>query len=275
MGIMISAVLMILLALAPWLPQFFPSYSFPDQFEVYRSLGIALLGLGLVAGGYLSYQQKLALKSLQSDAERLSKCASDSEAKIASKIQELEKIKERHQRIQSEGDRIMKELDELKLRNDELLTAYEDVKGQLETLKRQTKQQLTKATDQEVVNFLALLQRSGRFVDFIMDDVTKYADAQIGAAARVVHQGCAEVVREYFDIKPITQTSEGSTLTLEQNYDPKRYKLLGRVGGEPPYAGKLLHRGWLTETVRLPEQLDHLADTSAKGIIAPAEVELS
>src|SRR5690349_12560463 len=45
----------------------------------------------------------------------------------------------------------------------------------------------------EIVAFFALLQEKGRFVDFLMDDVTAYDDAQVGAAARVVHQGCREV----------------------------------------------------------------------------------
>jgi hypothetical protein len=37
----------------------------------------------------------------------------------------------------------------------------------------------------EVVAFVGLLQDKGRFVDFLMDDVALYNDAQVGAAARV------------------------------------------------------------------------------------------
>src|SRR4051812_9875585 len=37
---------------------------------------------------------------------------------------------------------------------------------------------------------LALLQRDGRLIDFLMEDVAPYADAQVGAAVRSVHAGC-------------------------------------------------------------------------------------
>src|SRR6187200_3053170 len=44
---------------------------------------------------------------------------------------------------------------------------------------------------------LALLQRDGRLVDFLMEDLTPYADAQIGAAVRDVHRGCREALDKY------------------------------------------------------------------------------
>ena len=37
---------------------------------------------------------------------------------------------------------------------------------------------------------LALLQREGRFVDFVRDSGEGASDADIGAAAREVHRGC-------------------------------------------------------------------------------------
>lgn len=124
----------------------------------------------------------------------------------------------------------------------------------------------------EAVNLLALLQQKGRFLDFVMDDVTRYPDAQIGAAARVVHQGCSSVVREYFEIKPVHDGAEGAPLTLSKDYDSHRYRLIGRVTGEPPFKGRVLHRGWLTAAVKLPERIDPRA---GGNVIAPAEVELS
>ena len=49
----------------------------------------------------------------------------------------------------------------------------------------------------EVVNFLAILQEQGRLVDFLMDDIKGYSDAQVGAAARVLHEGCRAVLLEH------------------------------------------------------------------------------
>jgi hypothetical protein len=40
------------------------------------------------------------------------------------------------------------------------------------------------------VQMLALLQREGRLVDFVLENLTTYSDAQIGASVRDVHAGC-------------------------------------------------------------------------------------
>lgn len=128
---------------------------------------------------------------------------------------------------------------------------------------------------EDAVQLLALLQQKGRFLDFVMDDVTKYPDAQIGAAARVVHQGCAHVVREYFDIQPVADGAEGGTVVLERNYDHHKFRLVGRVTGEAPYQGRIVHRGWLTASVRLPERVRAAADVKSYDVIAPAEIEVS
>ena len=127
----------------------------------------------------------------------------------------------------------------------------------------------------EAVGLLALLQEKGRFIDFVMDDVTLYSDAQVGAAARLVHQGCKSVVRDYFDVRPVHDGQEGTALTLGADYDTKNYRLLGRVSGEPPFTGRLLHRGWLTTAIKLPERPVPASEGPAAQLIAPAEVELS
>src|SRR5688500_12565958 len=53
---------------------------------------------------------------------------------------------------------------------------------------------LREASPDAALQLLSLLQREGRFVDFIEEDVANYADAQIGAAARVVHEGCRKAL---------------------------------------------------------------------------------
>ncbi len=124
----------------------------------------------------------------------------------------------------------------------------------------------------EIIAFFALLQEKGRFVDFVMDDVTAYDDAQVGAAARVVHQGCREVLRDHFKITPVSDAAEGSRVTVPAGYAPDEYRLLGKITGEPPFSGTLIHKGWKTDVVRLPR----IIKTDAQRLpgIAPAEVEL-
>jgi hypothetical protein len=122
----------------------------------------------------------------------------------------------------------------------------------------------------EIAAFLALLQEKGRLVDFLMEDVMAYDDAQVGAAARVVHQGCKEVLKEHFRITPVSVGEEGSKVTVPAGYAADEYRLIGKISGDPPFSGKLIHKGWKTDYVRLPR----LAKSSGIPAIAPAEVEL-
>src|SRR3954468_5570776 len=61
---------------------------------------------------------------------------------------------------------------------------------------------------------LGLLQREGRLIDFLQEDVTAFTDAQVGAAARVVHEGCRKVLREYLPVQPVVPQSEGDRVTV-------------------------------------------------------------
>jgi Domain of unknown function (DUF2760) len=126
--------------------------------------------------------------------------------------------------------------------------------------------------DAEIVHFLATLQEKGRLVDFLMDDINAYNDTQVGAAARVVHAGCKGVLHEHFKVNPIRPEQEGSTVQVPAGYSADEYRLIGKVAGAAPFSGVLVHRGWRTDTVRLPRLLRGAADRLPA--IAPAEVEL-
>ena len=125
-------------------------------------------------------------------------------------------------------------------------------------------------TDTAALQLLGLLQREARFVDFIQEDVAPYTDAEIGAAARVVHEGCRKVLREHFTLSPVCSEAEGSRITLQAGFDAAAVRLTGNVVGQPPFTGTLSHRGWLVTQVRLPQ----LTDIQAAKVIAQAEVEL-
>src|SRR5271165_2556408 len=43
------------------------------------------------------------------------------------------------------------------------------------------------------VQMLGLLQRDGRLIDFLAEDVAAYPDAQLGAAVRSIHTSCRQV----------------------------------------------------------------------------------
>jgi hypothetical protein len=126
--------------------------------------------------------------------------------------------------------------------------------------------------DAEIVNFLAMLQARGRLVDFLMDDINAHDDAQVGAAARVVHAGCKAALQEHLRICPVREESEGSTVQVAAGYPADEYRLLGRISGPAPFSGVLVHHGWKTEAVKLPRVLR--SSTNRLPAIAPAEVEL-
>ena len=129
---------------------------------------------------------------------------------------------------------------------------------------------LKQASPDAALQLLALLQRDARLIDFAGESLAAYDDAQIGAAARLVHEGCAKVLREQFDIVPVRAEAEGTRITLAAGFDAAAIKLTGNVVGQPPFSGSLSHRGWRVAEVRLPK----LAEGHDARVLAPAEVEL-
>ena len=129
---------------------------------------------------------------------------------------------------------------------------------------------LKEATPDAALQLLALLQREARLIDFTQENLGSHADADIGAAARVVHEGCAKVMREYFTIDPVRQEAEGSRIVLQEGFDSAQVRLTGNVVGSAPFTGTLSHRGWRASSVRLPK----LSAQHDAAILAPAEVEL-
>jgi uncharacterized protein DUF2760 len=118
------------------------------------------------------------------------------------------------------------------------------------------------------LHLLALLQREGRLIDFCEEELTGFSDAQVGAAARTVHDGCRKAVRETFTLAPVRVETEGSKVTLPPGFDPHAVRLTGNVTGSPPFSGVLRHHGWKAMQVRMP------VAAGDATVIAPAEVEL-
>ncbi len=129
---------------------------------------------------------------------------------------------------------------------------------------------LVEAAPDGALQLLGLLQREARFIDFIEEDVAAYTDADIGAAARVVHEGCRKVLRDNFTISPVRSEAEGSRVTLPAGFDAAAVRVTGNVVGQPPFNGNLTHRGWRVSETRLPK----LAGGHDLRIVAAAEVEL-
>jgi len=120
----------------------------------------------------------------------------------------------------------------------------------------------------EALQLLSLLQREGRFVDFVQQEIAAFSDADIGAAARLVHEGCRRALHQHGRIVSVRSEAEGAPLTLERASDD--VKLVGNVAGSAPFRGVLRHRGWRVENFALPR----LIGTHDPKLVAPAELEL-
>jgi len=110
----------------------------------------------------------------------------------------------------------------------------------------------------EPLQLLAILQREGRLIDFCEEELAGFSDAQIGAAARTVHDGCRKALRSMITLEPVRTEAEGASVELPAGFDPRSVRLTGNVVGKPPFKGVLKHHGW----------------RAAEVVIAPAEVEL-
>jgi hypothetical protein len=120
------------------------------------------------------------------------------------------------------------------------------------------------------LRLLALLQREGRLVDFLMEDMQSYNDAQIGSAVRDIHRTCRKALQDHLVLEPILPDAEGAEVTVPAGFDPSAVRLTGNVTGQPPFRGALRHHGWRVREVTLtppPSGQDEF-------VVQPAEVEL-
>ena len=129
---------------------------------------------------------------------------------------------------------------------------------------------LHEASPEAALQLLGLLQREGRLMDFLQEDMAAYTDAQVGAAARVVHDQCKKALDAHLTLERIRNENEGSRISVPKDFSPSEIRLLGNVSGEPPFTGELTHAGWRVAHIELPK----LSAGHDVRVIAPAEVEL-
>ena len=121
------------------------------------------------------------------------------------------------------------------------------------------------------LQMLAILQREGRLIDFLQEDLSLYEDDQIGAAVRSIHAGCKGALESHVKLEPVVSDEEGSTITVAPGFDAHAIRLTGNVAGEPPFRGVVRHRGWRAVKVDLPQTM---AGQNTQSVVAAAEVEV-
>ena len=145
------------------------------------------------------------------------------------------------------------------------------VAGLFGTAAKEEKETKDKKPSAEPLRLLALLQREGRLVDFLLEDIQTYDDAQVGAAVRDIQQKCQAALREHVVMQPVISKMEGENVEIPAGFDPSAVRLTGNLTGKPPFRGVLRHHGWRVQKLTLappPSGQDEF-------IVSPAEVELS
>lgn len=135
---------------------------------------------------------------------------------------------------------------------------------------REEKKQVETDQDQSHLRLLTLLQQSGRLIDFFKEDISDFSDAQVGAAVRKIHADCANLLEEIITVRPIMEQPEGTQIHIQKGFDSTAIKIIGKIKGEPPYTGILVHRGWKAHKRSLPKK----TSDGQTEIIHPAEVEV-
>ncbi len=122
----------------------------------------------------------------------------------------------------------------------------------------------------EPLRLLAVLQRDGRLLDFLMEDIRAYGDEDVGRAVREIHSKCQALLHKHLVLEPVLPEKEEDRVTIPAGFDPAAIRLTGNVTGRPPFSGTLKHAGWRVREIKLgppPEGQDEF-------IVMPAEVQL-
>jgi hypothetical protein len=138
--------------------------------------------------------------------------------------------------------------------------------------KRPAAERAPKPNRSEALTLLEALQREARLVDLCQESLDQYTDEQIGAAARNVIRDCGKTLDRFFGLSPVADGGEGAELTIDEGFDPARYRLTGNVSGKPPYCGRVVHAGWQASRCELPQWT---GGKESSLVVAPAEVEVA
>ncbi|MBF0199201.1 MAG: DUF2760 domain-containing protein [Planctomycetes bacterium] len=124
-------------------------------------------------------------------------------------------------------------------------------------------------SDWAVISLLAELQKDGRFIDFMEEDLSHYDDEEIGSSVRTIHEGCQKALKRIISKEKIIDQDEESSYRVNKGFNTHHIKLNGKVSDNFPLKGTLVHPGWKVTDVKLGERSQHL-----DKIITPAEVEI-
>lgn len=212
----------------------------------------------------ISLEQKVSAdkyEKLRAEAEESESALEAEKAKSDELTNKIKKLSQKVEDLNSEKTKLTEQEHELKekLKDSQakLASANANLKGGKDTVPPAAYQ------------ILYLLQKEGRLIDMLHENIGDYDDETLGGAFRKLHEDLQELIKERFILEPVLNEEEGSTITLD-SIDPDSVKVSGKVPAEGPFTGELIHKGWRLKECRLPEMVD-----GWKGdVIAQAEIEI-
>lgn len=212
----------------------------------------------------ISLEQKVSAdkyEKLQAEAEENANALEDEKAKSDELTDKIKKLSQKIEDLNSEKAKLTEQERDLsnKLKDSQakLASANANLKGGKDTVPPAAYQ------------ILYLLQKEGRLIDMLHENIGDYDDETLGGAFRKLHEDLQELIKERFILEPVLNEEEGNTITLD-SIDPDSVKVSGKVPAEGPFTGELIHKGWRLKECKLPEMVD-----GWKGdVIAQAEIEI-
>jgi hypothetical protein len=174
---------------------------------------------------------------------------------------DAEKARTETKKVSAEVNKKLEDIERLQNEVEELTRSLQDAKADAKSGKH--------GIPPAAYQILYLLQKEGRLIDLLMENIEDFDDETLGGAIRPIHEGCRKLLDERLIIEPVLSEEEGSEITIEE-HDPEAIKLSGNVPAKGPYTGELVHRGWRLKECHLPE----LVDGWAGNVVAPAEIEI-
>ncbi len=260
-----------------------PSFNIGTQFismELLKYLPFVVMALAMFCqwNALLDYKSNLDLKKLAYDATQnediLKNEIANEKEKRTLYENELKKISSEKDFIYNEKTKALSELATLKKSLDKAYSNLSQTELRLQESLEKLNTLQNQSSHSDVLTFLSLLQEKGRLLDFLMDDISIYTDAQVGAAGRVVHQGCSSVLKDFFNIAPLRSENEETLITLQKNEPMSVYRMLGKHTEDLPVDAKIIHRGWGTELMNIPRRSTAPVEFNGKMVISPVELEI-
>lgn len=263
------------------LPHLGVSWNLPPEYSSYPIFALLLLSMLLQFESIGNLKLKSEMINLQNKSQKDIEKPHNLKSSDSSKLE----IAEKSLAESSEArDHLVKEVEILTSKNKSLLSELETKKTALKDKdlhykdleKSFAEKKDSQKETKDSLLLLSLFQENGRFLDFVMDDIAGYDDSQVGAAGRIVHQGCKKVLKNYFAINPLVDHKEGDNIKLSSlGKEGNIYRLVGASGQGNVDEGKLLHKGWESKVVNLPQKVYKSEDKLDINVIVPAEIEVS